>query len=111
DTLDFYSHFWKYSWGNSLLISIQKPDATLVNGYKKWQELGFNVKQGEKGIGIRAPWLRKEIDQDTGEKTERRVGYIATYGFDISQTAEYPTKQPPTLFQELPGSFDELYQH
>jgi hypothetical protein len=109
--LEFYSRFWKYSIGNSILIYLQRPDATLVAGFKKWAELGFTVKPGEKGLAIRAPWLKKEIDQETGEIKERLIGYLATFVFDISQTKEYPAKQPPTIFAPVHGDWQSLYEH
>lgn len=110
ETLDWYAKLHKYSWGNALLIMSQCPHATIVAGYKRWQELGFQVKKGETGLYIRAPWLRKELDEN-GEKKDRLIGYFATCVFDISQTAEYPDKQPPAFAQDVPGDFHELYAH
>ena len=54
--LQTMSRFHKYSLNNTLLISMQKPDATLVAGFIKWRD-GFSrhVKKGEKGIKIIAP--------------------------------------------------------
>jgi antirestriction protein ArdC len=111
DSLQWFAKLHKYSWGNALLIASQCPSATVVAGYKRWQELGFQVKKGETGLSIRAPWLRKEVDPTTGEKKERLTGYFATVVFDISQTQEYPEKQPPAFCQELPGDFTALYEH
>jgi hypothetical protein len=109
--LSWYAKFHKYSPANALLIAMQCPSATLVAGYKKWESLGFHVRRGERGIGIRAPLLKKEIDPVTGEIKERLTGYIETFVFDISQTAEYPQKQPPPFFAPIPGEWDELYHH
>lgn len=111
EALRFYGRFHRYSFWNTVLIYSQRPDATLVNGLRKWNELGFTVRGGERGIAIRAPWLRKEVDPDTGEKSERLIGYFAAYVFDISQTVEYPEKQPPQLNQEVPGDYEALYDH
>jgi hypothetical protein len=111
EVLDFYSKFWKYSLGNSILIAQQKPKASLVAGFKKWRELGFTVKHGEPGLAIRAPWLRKHTDPETGEIEQRLIGYLVTYVWDISQTAEYPLKQAPTIFKPVPGSWYALYEH
>lgn len=54
--LQTMSRFHKYSGNNTLLISMQKSDATLVAGFSKWRE-GFSgsVKKVEKGIKIIAP--------------------------------------------------------
>lgn len=109
DMLSWYAKLWRYSFWNTVLIQWQRPNATIVAGYKRWQELGFTVRRGEKGIAIRAPWLRKDTDQETGEIRERLIGYLATYVFDISQTVEYPDKQPPELYKPVPGDWGQLY--
>lgn len=50
------SKFHNYSWGNSLLIAMQKPDSSYVAGYTAWQnKFKRNVIKGEKGIKIIAP--------------------------------------------------------
>jgi hypothetical protein len=49
------SHFHNYSWGNQMLIWLQKPDARHVAGYNTWRDLGRYVKKGESGIAILAP--------------------------------------------------------
>ena len=54
--LSTMSKFHNYSFNNTLLIALQRPDATLVAGYQAWQK-NFNrhVKKGERGIRILAP--------------------------------------------------------
>ena len=72
--LSTMSKFHNYSFNNTLLISLQKPDASLVCGYKGWQR-NFNrhVKKGEKAIRILAPAPykikeeRDKLDPVTGE--------------------------------------------
>lgn len=50
------SKFHTYSFNNTMLIAMQKPDATLVAGYQAWQKnFDRHVKRGEKGIRILAP--------------------------------------------------------
>lgn len=50
------SQFHNYSFNNTVLIAMQKPDATLVAGYQAWQKkFKRQVKKGEKGIQIIAP--------------------------------------------------------
>lgn len=90
--LAFQARFHRYSFNNCLLIAIQKPDATFVAGFQQWKELGRFVRQGEKGIMILAPLLkrsksenRKEGDGDD-EPSSRIFGFRATYVFDVSQT-------------------------
>ena len=60
------SRFHKYSFNNTMLIHMQKPDATLVTGYSKWeQKFNRHVKRGEKGIRIIAPTpFKKKIEQE-----------------------------------------------
>ena len=54
--LNTMSKFHNYSINNTILIAMQKPDATLVAGYKAWQKnFERHVKKGEKGIRILAP--------------------------------------------------------
>jgi len=51
------SKFHDYSIGNTILIMIQKPEATHVAGFNKWKDMGRWVKRGEKGIAIQAPMM------------------------------------------------------
>jgi hypothetical protein len=44
--------FHEYSFANTLMIFSQRPDATQVAGYRRWQELGRHVRKGEHGIHI-----------------------------------------------------------
>src|SRR6266436_2863256 len=67
--LDSRARFHTYSLGNTLLIGFQRPEATLVAGYKTWQSMGRQVRKGEKGIAILAPIVRK-IENEDGEKSE-----------------------------------------
>ena len=67
------SKFHNYSFNNTLLIAMQRPDATLVAGYNAWKNK-FNryVKKGEKGIQIIAPAPVKEREER--EKTDKDTG-------------------------------------
>ena len=50
------SKFHNYSFNNTLLIAMQKPDASLVAGFQSWKNnFKRNVVKGEKGIKILAP--------------------------------------------------------
>lgn len=54
--LNTMSKFYNYSFNNTMLIAMQKPDATLIAGYKSWpNKFERHVKRGEKGIRIIAP--------------------------------------------------------
>ena len=72
---------------------MQKPEASLVAGYKAWQtKFKRQVRKGEKGITIIAPCphkFKKQIEDENGNITEKEVQYTsyrATTVFDISQT-------------------------
>ena len=112
--LNTMSKFHNYSFNNTLLIAMQRPDATLVAGYQTWKKK-FNrqVQRGEKGIKIIAPAPIKEkrrvekVDEETQEivigddgqpETEivERITprFRVTTVFDVSQTEGGPL---PTL--------------
>ena len=120
--LDTMSKFHNYSFNNTLLITMQKPDATLVAGYQAWhKKFNRHVKRGEKGIQIIAPTPVKEkqeiekIDPDTQEPIIGEDGQpeteivemviprfrVATV-FDVSQTEGEPIAELDV--PELTGS-------
>ncbi len=108
--LDFYDeHFHSYSLLNTLLILLQRPTATRCAGYTQWQKLGCQVRQGEKGIHIRAPWILKRPDPETGELKEKLIGYLGVVTFDISQVDG--TENLPSLRKPLAGDWTAIYQH
>ena len=120
--LNTMSKFHNYSFNNTLLIAMQRPDATLVAGYQTWKKK-FNrqVQRGEKGIKIIAPAPIKEkrrvekVDEETqeivigddGQPETEIVEHITprfrvTTVFDVSQTEGEPL---PTLgTTELEGN-------
>ena len=91
------SKFHNYSFNNTLLIAMQKPDATLVAGYHTWEkQFGRHVKSGEKAIRILAPASYKKKIKSEGDtaaddapESESVINIMAfkpVYVFDISQT-------------------------
>lgn len=84
--LDTMSAFHSYSFGNCLLIAQQKPDATLVAGFRAWLKLGRSVRKGEKGICILAPMVGKKEAEDGSGETREVFGFRAVHVFDVSQT-------------------------
>ena len=104
------SKFHNYSFNNTLLIAMQKPEATLVAGYQAWQKnFERHVNKGEKAIRILAPAPykikeeRDKLDPVTGEmmfdengmpqKEETEVtipAFRAVSVFDVSQTDGKP---------------------
>ena len=115
------SHFHKYSVNNTMLIYMQKPDATLVAGFNKWRDqFERNVMKGEKGIKIIAPTpYKKKIEQekrdpDTNlpmldadgkviieEKEIKIPMFKPVTVFDVSQTDGKPL---PQLASDLQGN-------
>ncbi|MBO1438607.1 ArdC-like ssDNA-binding domain-containing protein [Meiothermus sp. CFH 77666] len=94
--LERAGRFHRYSYHNTLLILMQQPNATLVAGLKRWNELGRRVKKGERAIAILAPTLKREerVDEITGEVrvVQRLVSFHTAYVFDISQTEGEPVE-------------------
>ena len=114
--LSTMSKFHNYSFNNTLLIALQRPDASLVAGYQAWQK-NFNrhVKRGEKGIRILAPAPykikeeRDKLDPVTGEVMLDKDGtpqteevevkipaFRAVSVFDVSQTDGEPLPELET---------------
>lgn len=101
DYLKFLSHFHDYSPNNSLLIYMQKPEATLVTGYKTWQRLyNRHVKRGEKAIHILAPM--KFLDADDNEI----IHYKRICVYDVSQTEGDPL--PSFMSDKFTGSVENM---
>jgi antirestriction protein ArdC len=93
--------FHRYSPNNVLLITVQRPDATLVAGYRAWAQLGRQVQRGERGIAILAPVIRK-VDAteapDPEEGVRKLRGFRIAHVFDVSQTEGKPLPNcGPTL--------------
>ena len=93
--------FHNYSMNNILLITMQKPEATLVAGYNTWKKhFNRNVKRGEKGLKIIAPMpvsIEKEEDRTDqyGNTYKEKVTvtvprFHAVTVFDVSQTEGEP---------------------
>jgi hypothetical protein len=93
--LRFSARFHDYSARNCLLILAQRPGASRVAGYRRWQELGRQVRRGEEGIRILAPVSRVVEDEGTGEKVRALVGFKVASVFDVSQTDGEPLPEAP----------------
>ena len=81
--------FHRYSFGNCLLIAMQRPNATQVAGFKAWNRFGRHVRKGEKGIMILAPMVgKKRTRDDNGDEQETSAlyGFRAAFVWDLSQT-------------------------
>lgn len=77
------NNFYDYSIRNTILIYKQNPNATLVAGIKKWNELGYKVKKGSRAISILVPLIRNIIKD--GKEKEEVYGYRPVNVFDKSQ--------------------------
>jgi len=96
--------FHDYSLGNTILISMQMPEATHVASFRSWKR-DFNryVRKGERGIEILVPMLVKDRDEDDPDAERRRlVGFRVGHVFDVSQTDGEPL---PTLVDEVSTEF------
>ena len=123
--LQVMSKFHNYSFNNTLLIAMQKPDATLIAGYNSWKNLfGRQVSRGAKGIKVIAPSpykVKKEIDKidpktqkpvtdkngkPVKEETEVTVpAFKVVSVFDVSQTEG---KELPSIgVYELTGDVEQ----
>jgi ATP-dependent DNA ligase len=78
-----------YSLYNQCMIAFQKPDATVLSGFRQWKAHGRTVRKGEHGIGIWVPRFAGKTETETGEKVEGEVeGFLFGTVFDITQTEE-----------------------
>jgi len=110
DYLTCMSKFHNYSFNNTLLIAMQRPDATLVAGFNAWKEKhGRMVKKGEKGIRILAPYKYavEAEPENEGEEPQiiERTGFKPAYVFDVSQTEG--KELPSIAVNELSGDVNE----
>jgi antirestriction protein ArdC len=108
--LAFAARFRQYSFNNTMLILIQCPTATHVASYRKWLEMGRQVRKGEKGLSIFAPMTRKKTDAETGKEKTYVAGFRLVSVFDVSQTEgdALPTdvSRPVLLEGESPEGLD-----
>ena len=121
--------FHNYSFNNTMLIAMQRPDATLVTSYKNWQSMGRQVMKGEKGITIIAPAPYKKMKEkevldenqrpimgtDGKPKTEQVEVTVphfkAVTVFDIAQTSGEPIQTlAPELLTAAVQDFDSFMQ-
>lgn len=109
--LNFVKSFRTYSFNNQMLILMQRPDATRVAGFRKWEEFGRHVRKGEKAIKIFGYSSRKvtQVDRVTGEETEGRVPIFPILSvFDVAQTEG--DELPTGVAYELPTTATERHK-
>ncbi len=125
DYLKTMSRFHSYSVNNTILIHMQRPNASLVAGFNQWKnKFGRHVKKGEKGITIIAPTPYKKkieemkldpdtkapmLDQDGNAIIEEKTVEIPLFRpvkvFDVSQTDGKPL---PQLATDLTGNVQQF---
>lgn len=90
-TKRWHDGFYTYSLNNTLLILSQRPDSTLVAGYRSWQERGRQVLRGEFGIRIFAPNTRRyrKDENEEGDEAIIITGFRPTTVFAIQQTGAF----------------------
>lgn len=113
------SNFHFYSLYDQLLISLQRPDASRVAGFRKWQEHDRSAMKGEKGISILRPAVVKTKEKDAAGKpvigpdgkpvsSSKVIGFSTATVFDVSQTDGKPLPEAyAELSEEPPAGFIE----
>ncbi len=116
--LEMFSKFYHYSFHNTILICLQRPDAELCNSFARWKMLGRHIKKGSKGIKILCPIKYKyEMEQelvvngqpvyksDGTKETEtvkkEGIRFKVGYTYDIADTEG---EELPSLVKKLEES-------
>lgn len=110
--------FHNYSYYNTILIMMQKPDATRVAGFNKWKTYNCFVKKGEKGIAILAPRVSKfkEIEgqriylksNEDGDDVKINTSFFPVHVFDISQV-EGELPEDIVFFKNMGNDYKTMY--
>lgn len=114
--LDFALQFRQYSYRNKILIQSQNPKASLVAGYRAWQDKGRQVQRGEKALKIFVPSLAAKKDKDgnysrdkEGNVIKEVKGFYLASVYDVRQTEGEPIPKPIYELEENinnPQKFD-----
>ena len=129
--LSTMSKFHNYSFNNTLLIAMQKPEASLVAGYKAWQKnFDRHVNKGAKAIRILAPapykikeerdkvdpvtqeiMLDRDGNPQKGEVETTIPAFRAVSVFDVSQTdgKPIPELEAKELLSDVEGYQDMIH--
>ena len=126
--LKMASLFHGYSFRNTMLILIQKPNASQVAGFGVWKKLNRHVLRGEKGISIFAPITIKEkvekvqhnedgtikVDGQGNPVTETEIRpllrFKVTHVFDVAQTDGDPLPEICPLLQGSVDNYADVFQ-
>ncbi|WP_349652102.1 ArdC-like ssDNA-binding domain-containing protein [Lactococcus lactis] len=114
--LDFALQFRQYSYRNKILIQSQNQKASLVAGYRAWQDKGRQVQRGEKALKIFVPSLAAKKDKDgnysrdkEGNVIKEVKGFYLASVYDVRQTEGEPIPKPIYELEENinnPQKFD-----
>lgn len=114
--LDFALQFRQYSYRNKILIQGQNPKASLVAGYRAWQDKGRQVQRGEKALKIFVPNLAAKKDKDgkylrdkEGNVIKEVKGFYLASVYDVRQTEGEAIPKPIYELEENinnPQKFD-----
>ena len=90
--LNVMSRFHSYSYSNSVMIAMQKPDATLLAGFSGWQKnFDRHVKAGERGIRIFAPAPVKTKVEREKKDPDTKLPVLDENGDPVMETVEIKT--------------------
>lgn len=114
--LDFARQFRQYSYRNKILIKGQNPKASLVAGYRAWQDKGRQVQRGEKALKIFVPSIAAKKDKEGNYSRDKEgniikevKGFYLASVYDVSQTKGEPIPKPIYELEENiknPQKFD-----
>lgn len=114
--LDFARQFRQYSYRNKILIKGQNPKASLVAGYRAWQDKGRQVQRGEKALKIFVPSMAAKKDKEGNYSRDKEgniikevKGFYLASVYDVSQTKGEPIPKPIYELEENinnPQKFD-----
>lgn len=97
ELIDTMPNLGRYSLRNQMLILMQNPKATCVNGMNAWNYKRRHIEKGQTSIRIIAPKFASQVSTDKdGNITEKTLdtvtGYEVNFVYDVSQTAGEPVK-------------------
>lgn len=112
--LDTRKRFHRYSFANQLLIALQRPDSTLVSGFRTWINLGYAVRKGEHGIKIWAPVTPSKAKMQAWEAAGKPAGekpdtyFRLVTVFDRAQVDPIPDQEQTPLAPDWPELTTDL---
>jgi Zn-dependent peptidase ImmA (M78 family) len=123
---EWKAKFHRYSFWNTILIYIQRPDAELVKGFVQWKNMGYHVNKGSKAIQIMAPQKTRYIYRINSEgnrvkvywghmsraergRTEDQYPAVFFRSVNVFDIKDTDCKEYPKFFISLGDSHREIY--